>query len=178
MRKIVLFLSFLIIARMASAQEPLATPTADMNGSDTLSTMAVPVQHHALIKKWSMDAVPWDEWFKDNAQVTDKTDYVHFFWNAQDLRDNFKGKDKKRRLAESALEMAVKLQPETATSDLAKVDIVYVLQRDNYGQPRWNTMHRVAHYEFSRTSAVEWSKENKPLTEARMKKIFSAVEFY
>lgn len=98
--KIHFALLFLMLTSMALAQESTPTPFATI-----------------LPGQWKTSEVPWDDWFKKNTLVTDKGDYVHFFWNAQDARANFEGKERKNRLADSALEMAVKLQPATATAD-------------------------------------------------------------
>lgn len=159
--KIHFALLFLMLTSMALAQESTPTPFATI-----------------LPGQWKTSEVPWDDWFKKNTLVTDKGDYVHFFWNAQDARANFEGKERKNRLADSALEMAAKLQPATATADLCKVDIVFVLERDSYGMPKWDSLQRVVHYEFSRAAALKKMKKSGSWTEAGMKKIFKACQFF
>lgn len=131
-----------------------------------------------VIEKWNTSNVPWDDWFKSNAMVTDKTDYVHFFWNAQDFKANFEVKNKKVRLAEAALELVKRLYPSDASADQVKVDIVYVLERDSYGQPKWDSLQQVAHFEFLKSKALKQAKKKQVLTDTVMKKIFDKFEFY
>jgi hypothetical protein len=105
--KIRMALLFLMLTSLAVAQEATPTPFATIPEG-----------------QWKVADVPWDDWFKKNALVTDKGEYVHFFWNAQDAKANFEGKDRKYRLADSALELVAKLRPSSATADLCKIDIV------------------------------------------------------
>ena len=136
--KRILILSMFLAAAPLGAQE--AAPTA------------TPVR---LVNPWSVSAVPWNQWFKKNAMVTSKAEYVHFFWNAQDFKKNFTGKDKKTRLGQAALQLVSRLYPSGAQADKVKVDIVYVLERDSYGDPKWDSLQQVAHLEFSRKKAEE-----------------------
>ena len=131
-----------------------------------------------VLSDWKVSKVPWDDWFKKNTTVTDKTDHVHFFWNAQDFKANFEVKDKKQRLAQAALQLVARLYPEGAKSDAMRVDIVYVLERDTYGMPKWDSMQQVAHLEFSRAKITKLAKSDKPLTDDQMKKVFSKFEIY
>ena len=131
-----------------------------------------------VLQKWNVAKVPWDEWFKNNAQVTDKGEYVHFFWNAQDFKGNFEVKDKKIRLAEVALQMVSRLYPADAKADPVKVDIVYVLERDTYGLPKWDSLQQVAHLEFSKAHALKLAKPSKPLSEVLLKKLFDKFEIF
>jgi hypothetical protein len=127
-----------------------------------------------------MATVPWDEWFKANRyDVTfeDKTDYLYFFWNAQDFKANFEVKDKKLRLGEAALELVSRLCPGDTKKDMVKVDIVYVLERDSYGQPKWDSLQQVAHFEFSRSKALKLVKKKEP-SAAALQKLFDKVEYY
>jgi hypothetical protein len=162
-----LFLVF-ILAASARAQETPA-PTAPPTGPGT------PV---AAITKWNNAQVPWDDWFKGNAMVTDKTEYVHFFWNAQDCKANFEVKDKKVRLAQAALELVKRLYPADAQADPVKVDIVYVLERDTYGQPKWDSLQQVAHFEFLKSKALKASGKKNSFSEAWMDKFFDKLEIY
>jgi len=155
------FLFALMFASIVRAQEFTPTPFANIPTG-----------------QWKLAEVPWDDWFKKNVIATDKGDHVHYMWNAQDAKTNFDGKDQKFRLADSALELAAKLQPSTATSDRSIVDIVYVLERDSYGMPKWDSLQRVAHFEFSRAKALKILKTKKAWTEASLKKAFTAVEFF
>jgi hypothetical protein len=163
------FLIFLATCVQAQAQE---TPVAT-----AVNSVAQPTPF-PVIKNWNMATVPWDEWFKKNALVTDKGAYVHFFWNAQDAKSNFEGKDAKFRLADAALELVAQLHPSTSQADLAKVDIVYVLERDSYGEPKWDSLQRVVHFEFSRAQALKMLKDKTIWTEEKMKKFFNKLEFF
>ena len=130
------------------------------------------------IAKWVVSEVPWDEWFKKNTQVTDKTDYIHLFWDAEDFKINFEVKDKKSRLADAAIQMATRLYPSDAKADLMKVDIVYVLERDTYGMPKWDSLQQVAHLEFSRSKAMKLTKHKGPLSAGQKKKLFDKFEIF
>jgi hypothetical protein len=157
------------------AQETTTTPNDD-DSTDHWATGPTPTP--MVLKKWMVNAVPWDDWFKGYTKVTDKKDYIYLFWNAQDFKSHFEVKEKKVRMAEAALELAVRLGSSTFASDLAKVDIVYVLERDNYNMPKWETLQKQAHFEFSRSLAMKELKSNTHWTEARMRKIFKVLEFY
>jgi len=164
------YLFFILLASLcgaAFAQEHPASMSPDPTNTP------VPV-----ISNWKASTVPWDNWFKMNATVTDKTDHIHFFWNAQDFKLNFEGKDKKQHLAQAALQLVSRLYPADAKSDDMRVDIVYVLERDSYGMPKWDSMQQVAHLEFSKAMAAKLAKNNKPLTDAQMKKVFAKFEIY
>ncbi len=154
---------------------------ASAGAQETSALTAVPAPAGtpaAVIEKWNQSQVPWDDWFKNNAMVTDKTDYVHFFWNAQDFKANFEVKDKKTRLAEAALELVKRLYPADAKADQVKVDIVYVLERDTYGQPKWDSLQQVAHFEFLKSKAIKSIKKKLVFTDTVMGKIFDKFEFY
>ena len=158
-------LVFALIAGQALAQEA-GTPTA----TAPATVAAKPV-------KWSFRGVPWDSWFKNNAMVTDKTNYVHFFWNAQDVKANFEVKDKKRRLGEAALQLVSKLYPADAKADLVKVDIVYVLERDEYGLPKWDSLQQVAHFEFLKSKGSKFAGAKKEPAAKALQKIFDKSDF-
>jgi hypothetical protein len=95
---------------------------------------------------------PWPEWFAKNTVATDKKSYVHFFWNANDVKDRFSTdpKAKDALLAEAARQLVALEYPKAAAADAIRVDVVFVAQRDEYGMPKWDTMRRVAHLEFSK----------------------------
>jgi len=86
--------------------------------------------------------------------VTDKKSYVHFFWNAQDVREKFAGPAKKEFVAQAAGELVRSPYPAKASADLMKVDIVFVRERDSYGLQKWESLERVAHIELSREKVV------------------------
>jgi hypothetical protein len=131
-----------------------------------------------IVKKWNFSAIPWGDWFKDNANVTDNTDYVYFFWNAQDFKANLEVKDKKRRLAEAALQLASRLFPAGAKADTVKVDIVYILERDAYNQPKLNTLQKVAHFEFHRAKALKLATGKKEPSLKDLQKAFDKFVIY
>lgn len=165
-----LFFLFLGLAASTGAQESsVSTETPATTSS------AMPV---TVIEKWNVSKVPWGDWFKGNAMVTDKTDYVHFFWNAQDFKVNFEVRDKKVRLAEAALELVERLYPAGAKADPVKVDIVYVLERDAYGLPKWDSLQQVAHFEFLKSKDLKSTPEKLGPTDTMMNKIFNKFEFY
>jgi hypothetical protein len=168
MRKLKLIMFFFLMTGWVFAQD--ATPTPSPIVSDL---MTGPTPTPQVIKNWSVASVPWDVWFHKNARVTVKPDYVHFFWTAQSYQGNFEGKGKKVRLAEAALEMVKRLYPKDATADLIKVDIVYVLEFDNYGRPNWFRLKKVAHMEFSREKALKLTEKKAGLSEALIDKIFT-----
>jgi hypothetical protein len=190
MVKIIFALSLFMVGNSSYAQQETITPTAETTVSDTQTKSAPTAQ---VIKNWTVASVPWDAWFEKNTLVTDKTEapwdynpadsgtyvpYVHFFWNAQDFKVNFELKDKKNRLAEAAIELVKRLYPKTAKADLMKVDIVYVLERDNYGMPSWDSLIRVAHLEFSRTLALKLSKKKESLNVNLQKKLFTQFDMF
>jgi hypothetical protein len=162
-----LFLVFILAASVGAQETP--APATPPTGPGT------PV---AAIAKWNSSQVPWDDWFKSNAMVTDKTEYVHFFWNAEDFKANFEVKDKKVRLAQAALELVKRLYPADGQADPVKVDIVYVLERDTYGQPKWDSLQQVAHFEFLKSKALKASGKKNSFSEAWMDKFFDKLEIY
>jgi hypothetical protein len=141
-------------------------------------TPAVSPVPSPVLPQWETSKVPWDVWFKDNALVSDKTKYVHFFWNAQDFRGNFEVKDKKKRLADAALQLVARLTPADAKADLMKVDIVYVLERDTYGQPKWDSLQQVAHLEFSKAKALAFIQKKAVLSDGVVKKLFGKFQVF
>lgn len=169
MKKIILGLSLLAAATLwADAMDP--------NGQASSATYLTPTP--TVLEKWGIGLVPWDSWFKDNTMVTDKTDYVHFFWNAQDFRTNFEVKDKKLRLEEAALELVSRLYPADAKADTVKVDIVYVLERDNYGQPKWDSLQQVAHMEFLKSKVPKPAQLKREPSSSSLQKILNKIEIY
>lgn len=170
MKRLLALLMGLSAAQVWAQETPVSTPGA--------TTAVTPNSSVTIVEKWSVPTVPWDDWFKSNAMITDKIDYVHFFWNAQDFKANFEVKDKKVRLAEAALELVKRLYPADAKADMVKVDIVYVLERDSYGLPKWDSLQQVAHFEFLKSKALKPGKKKPIPTDAVMKKIFDKFEFY
>jgi hypothetical protein len=153
--------------------QPASSPTAAIRAV----TGATPTPW--VLKKWSLPAVPWDAWFKDNALVTDKGKYVHFFWNAQDFKGNFEVKEKRQRLAAAALEIVKRLYPAKAKADWVKVDIVYVLERDEYGLPKWDSLERVAHIETLRSKAPKKPvSDDSTFTAEFLKKTFDKFDLF
>jgi hypothetical protein len=147
---------------------------ATLAWADTVST---PTPTPLLPGKWNAAKVPWSLWFKNNALVTDKTQYVHFFWNANDFKANFETKDRKQRLADAAVQLVAKLYPKGSKADLVKVDIVYVLERDDYGLPKWDSLQQVVHLEFLRSRLAKLRKV-RVFTDAVIQKSFQKFEVY
>ena len=172
MRQIIILVFLLFLSRVLAQGIPEGVPQSQPSNSGGLTPTPT------ILKKWDSTLIPWVDWFKDNAVVTDKTQYVHFFWNAQDFKGNFEVKDKKTRLAEAALELVKCLFPADAKADLVKVDIVYVLERDSYGQPKWDSLQQVAHLEFKRSKMPKDGKKKAALTAAVVKKVFSKFDLF
>jgi hypothetical protein len=142
-----------------------------------LMAQSTPTPTPLLAGKWVAAKVPWDLWFKDNATATDKCEYVHFFWNANDFKANFELKDKNRRLSDAAVYLVKKNYPADSKADLMKVDIVYVLQRDDYGLPKWDSMQQVAHFEFLRSKLIV-GKKLPDFTVKSPEKVFDKFEVF
>jgi hypothetical protein len=96
---------------------------------------------------------PWSAWFEKNTMVTEKTGYVHILWNARDAASYLQGKEKKRRLAEAARQLILQRYPK-GSRDSVRLDVVFVEARDEYGAPKWDSLQRVAHLEFSKSRIV------------------------
>jgi hypothetical protein len=166
---------FLLAAGTVGAQE--AGPT----GTATPPAGAYMTPTPTVAQKWKMSAIPWDQWFatnKDTITVTDKTDYVYFFWNVQNFKPNFEVKDKKIRLAESALQLVSRLYPADAKADLVKVDLVYILPDPQYGTPMLDTIQQVAHFEFLRSKISKLAKAKKEPSVRDIQKVFNQLVIY
>jgi anaerobic selenocysteine-containing dehydrogenase len=94
--------------------------------------------------------LPWASWFEKNTTVSDKGGYVHMMWDANAVRSRFEGKGERAFIAEAARQLALLRYPKSSSADQVRADIVFVTQRDEYGNPKWDTLQRVAHVEFSR----------------------------
>lgn len=92
----------------------------------------------------------WSAWFEKNTMVTEKTGYVHILWNARDAAAYLQGKEKKRRIAEAARQLVLVRYPK-GSRDSVRLDVVFVEARDEYGAPKWDSLQRVAHLEFSKS---------------------------
>jgi hypothetical protein len=138
--------------------------------------------------KWNAAKVPWDQWFKIkktssserkdyNTTIEDKTSYIYFFWDAQDYKANFEVRDKETRLADAALQLVSRLYPPQAKADLIKVDIVYFLEKDTYGDPTDDSIQRVAHFELSKKKIAKITNTDS-LSNAAFQNIFNKFEVY
>lgn len=87
-------------------------------------------------------------------------------------------KDKKQRLAEAALQLVSRLYPADVKADQVKVDIVYVLERDSYGQPKWDSLQQVAHFEFLKSKALKLAKSKREPSSAVLQKTFDQFLTY
>ncbi len=157
MRKWLLLLSLLVITPLFAQSTPTPTPL--------------------LPGKWNAAKVPWDLWFKDNAIATDKNEYIHIFWNANDFKANFELKDKARRMADAAIYLVKKVAPADSKTDLMKVDIVYVLQRDDYGLPKWDSMQQICHIELLRSKVFK-GKKLPDFSKVSPEKVFSKFQMF
>jgi hypothetical protein len=113
-------------------------------------------------------------WFDGNVIVTNKGSYVHVFWNAQVARRELTGPDKRLRLACAARRLAA--GSVSAGVDRVKLDVVFVRERDQYGAPRWDTLEKVAHLEFSRRALLAGLEESVAPTKAQMAALFDVFE--
>lgn len=113
-------------------------------------------------------------WFDKNVIVTSKEGYVHVFWNAQEARGPLTGPDKRVLLARVARKLAA--EKVRAGVDHVKMDVVFVRERDRYGMPRWDTLEKVAHLEFSREALLEGLKEGIVPEKAQMARLFEVFE--
>jgi hypothetical protein len=130
----------------------------------------------ALLGLASAAAPDWPAWFAKNTTVTDKKSYVHFFWNANDVRSRFEGPGREARealVAEAARQLVVREYPAKATADRVRVDVVFVTERDAYGMPKWDSLKRVAHVEASRRKLLA-----APQTPEGLRKAFDRFELY
>lgn len=134
---------------------PLATGTA---------SVAAPANSPALLPAW----------FDKNVIVTNKGGYVHVFWNAQEARGPLTGPDKRVLLARVARKLAAEKVP--AGADHVKMDVVFVRERDGYGMPRWDTLEKVAHLEFSRSALLDGLGEGVAPEKAQMARLFEVFE--
>lgn len=130
-------------------------PSSPLRGLSTLAALIVALALGAAASFAAEPSPPWANWFAKNTVVTDKKAYVHFFWNANDVKDRFQGKDKDALLAEAARQLVALQSPRDATADAMRVDVVFVAERDEYGMPKWDTMSRVAHMEFSKKTLAQ-----------------------
>jgi hypothetical protein len=142
-----------------------------------MAQSSTPTPTPLLPGPWISAKVPWDLWFKNNALVTDKTEYVHFFWNANDFKANFEVNDKTAHLADAAIYLVKNLYPADAKADWVKVDIVYVLERDTYGLPKWDSLQQVLHVEFLR-SKVFIGKKLPNFTKTDPTKVFDKFQVF
>jgi len=154
---------FLFIAGAALAQD--LTPSAPSSTATALPAA-------------SRGPIPWADWFKKNALVTDKKEYVHFFFNAQDFKERYQGENKNLMIAQTAAQLVAQLYPKTAVSDQIKMDIVFVTERDEYGLPKWDSLERVAHLEFLKSVVIKKGKPKKKFSGAEISKIFKPFELF
>ena len=113
-------------------------------------------------------------WFDKNVMVTNKEGYVHVFWNAQEARGALTGPDKRVLLARAARRLAA--EKVKAGAGLVKMDVVFVRERDRYGVPRWDTLEKVAHLEFSREALLGGLKDGEVPEKAQMARLFEIFE--
>lgn len=109
----------------------------------------------AKSRSQSPAALPWSDWFEKNTTISDKKTYVHFLWDANAVRGQFEGSPMRGRIAEAGRQLARLRYPTGASADQIRMDIVFITKRDGYGNPRWDSIQRLAHLEFSRKKLLE-----------------------
>ena len=109
----------------------------------------------------SFDARPF---FENAVLVTDKGEYVHIFWDAQTAAKELEGADRRRRLTAAAAQLVLDRFPAGTATDIAKVDIVFVKAKDEYGKPKWDSLQKIAHFELHPTRI----KKEARVTEGRV----------
>ena len=157
----------LVLAPMFAAAAPPAPPTPPLATATPLASAA------ASAAPAAGSAFP-AAWFDKNVIVTNKEGYVHVFWNAQEAREPLAGPDKRVLLARAARKLAA--EKVGAGVERVKMDVVFVRERDRYGMPRWDTLEKVAHLEFSREALLEGLKEGAVPEKAQMAKLFEVFE--
>lgn len=123
------------------------------------ATSATPAPKAASAK---LAGLPWSAWFEKTTTVSDKKAYVHFLWDANAVRGEFEGKEKLVLIAEAGRQLARLRYPAGASADQIRVDIVFITKRDGYGSPRWDSIQRLAHLEFSRKKLSETPAGGEP----------------
>jgi hypothetical protein len=121
------------------------------------------------------DARPF---FENAVLVTDKGEYVHIFWDAQAAAKEIEGPERRGRLVVAAAQLVLDRFPAGAASDIAKVDIVLVKARDDYGKPKWDSLQKIAHFELHATRI----KQDAQVTAGRVtgvpEQAFDRIEFF
>jgi hypothetical protein len=162
------------------------TPTAEKTVAPTPAKKS-----HTPLKKKSKPAgtksdpsatsliAPWTiEWTKKYVIVTPKTGYSHTLIDVETLRPTFEGAKMHSAAALEALALAQSTGLLDPTVDLVKVDVVLFQNRDNYGSPVWDSMKRLAHFEFSAQALAKSSTGVFQKPEAEWTGSFKSVTFY
>ena len=158
---VVLPVLFAVVGPAARAASPAAKATPAVTATASVAATATAPAFPAV-------------WFDRNVIVTNKEGYVHVFWNAQEARGALAGPDKRVVLARAARRLAA--EKVKAGTGLVKMDVVFVRERDRYGMPRWDTLEKVAHIEFSREALLEGLKEGVVPEQAQLAKLFNVFE--
>lgn len=66
----------------------------------------------------------------------------------------FEGSERRGRLAAAVAQLVLDRFPAGAASDVVKVDIVLVKERDEYGKPKWDSLKKLAIAESIRRVGV------------------------
>lgn len=158
----------LVLSPLFAAAVPTALPATPLAKATPLVTSTASVAAPAAAAAFPA------AWFDKNVIVTNKEGYVHVFWNAQEARGALTGSDKRVVMARAARRLAA--EKVRAGADRVKMDIVFVRERDRYGMPRWDTLEKVAHLEFSREALLEGLKEGVVPEKAQMARLFEVFE--
>lgn len=117
--------------------------------------------------------------FFDNAvMVTDKGAYVHIFWDMRDADSQLKGPERRARLVTAAAQLVLDQFPAGSAAETAKVDIVLVKERNEYGRPKWDSLQKVAHLEGRFARIREAARVNAGLVTAVPEQAFEKIELF
>lgn len=155
------WIGFLFVLALSACQKE-AGDTARREPSPNVPRNApVAAATPAAAAETAFDARPF---FENTVLVTDKGDYVHMFWNAFGAASVLEGPDRRRRLAIGAAQLVLDRLPADVAKEIAKVDIVFVKERNEYGQPKWDSLQKIAHFELH----VARIKEAAQITDGRV----------
>jgi hypothetical protein len=153
-----------------AAPPAAASPTAIT--ADKPATTPAAMEKGAKLKDWT------GPWMEKYVIVTPKEGYVHVLLDTDTLYGTFQGNGAHNTMALQALNLAQKYKFAEGASDTVKLDVVHFKERDNYGAPQWDTLKRLARFEFTRKGLAQASAEAFAKSEADWKGLFQNVTFY
>jgi hypothetical protein len=116
--------------------------------------------------------------FESTVLVTDKGEYVHIFWDAQAAAKELDGPQRRGRLVAAAAQLVLDRFPGSAASDIAKIDIVFVKAKDDYGKPKWDSLQKVAHFELHATRIKEKAQVSAGRVTAVPEEAFDRIDVF